>query len=165
MQRDYVHLLMLVLIGEFGAGRCCLLLCFANAFTDSYITTIGVDFRSKTSPVRCFAGALLRRCTATPVRPYAGAPLCRCAATPVTATPVHRYGPCSASLRRGPRSQKHCGESVNILIFACAGALCLHADPLCNRHTQRPDQPQRVDQGRPFAVVAILGSVVWLWMK
>ncbi|CAE7205683.1 RABD2C [Symbiodinium sp. CCMP2592] len=41
-----------VLIGDSGAGKSCLLLRFADdAFTDSYITTIGVDFRFKTIPV------------------------------------------------------------------------------------------------------------------
>jgi len=52
MKRDYDHLFKLVLIGDSGAGKSCLLLRFADdAFTDSYITTIGVDFRFKTIPV------------------------------------------------------------------------------------------------------------------
>lgn len=52
MKRDYDHLFKLVLIGNSGAGKSCLLLRFADdAFTDSYITTIGVDFRFKTIPV------------------------------------------------------------------------------------------------------------------
>eukprot|EP00932_Pfiesteria_piscicida_P020282 SRR837773.709.p1 GENE.SRR837773.709~~SRR837773.709.p1 ORF type:complete len:220 (-),score=47.43 SRR837773.709:81-740(-) len=51
-KRDYDHLFKLVLIGESGAGKSCLLLRFADdQFTDSYITTIGVDFRFKTIPV------------------------------------------------------------------------------------------------------------------
>jgi len=52
MKRDYDHLFKLVLIGESGAGKSCLLLRFADdAFTESYITTIGVDFRFKTIKV------------------------------------------------------------------------------------------------------------------
>jgi len=52
MKRDHDHLFKLVLIGDSGAGKSCLLLRFADdAFTDSYITTIGVDFRFKTIPV------------------------------------------------------------------------------------------------------------------
>ena len=49
MNRDYDHLFKLVLIGDSNAGKSCLLLRFADdSFTDSYITTIGVDFRFKT---------------------------------------------------------------------------------------------------------------------
>mmetsp|Transcript_56128 Transcript_56128/g.119508 ORF Transcript_56128/g.119508 Transcript_56128/m.119508 type:complete len:209 (-) Transcript_56128:48-674(-) len=52
VKRDYDHLFKLVLIGDSGAGKSCLLLRFADdAFTDSYITTIGVDFRFKTIQV------------------------------------------------------------------------------------------------------------------
>lgn len=46
MARDYDHLCKLVLIGDSGVGKSCILLRFADdSFTDSYITTIGVDFR------------------------------------------------------------------------------------------------------------------------
>ncbi|CAM9652431.1 unnamed protein product [Heterosigma akashiwo] len=48
-KRDYDHLFKLVLIGDSGVGKSCLLLRFADdAFTESYISTIGVDFRFKT---------------------------------------------------------------------------------------------------------------------
>ncbi|CEM02033.1 unnamed protein product [Vitrella brassicaformis CCMP3155] len=50
--RDYDYLFKLVLIGDSGVGKSCLLLRFADdAFTDSYITTIGVDFRFRTITV------------------------------------------------------------------------------------------------------------------
>lgn len=49
VKRDYDYLFKLVLIGDSGVGKSCLLLRFADdAFTDSYISTIGVDFRFRT---------------------------------------------------------------------------------------------------------------------
>jgi Ras-related protein Rab-1A len=51
-RRDYDHLFKLVLLGDSGVGKSCLLLRFADdSFTDSYITTIGVDFRFRTLPI------------------------------------------------------------------------------------------------------------------
>lgn len=48
----YDHLFKLVLIGDSGVGKSCLLLRFADdSFTDSYISTIGVDFRFRTVKV------------------------------------------------------------------------------------------------------------------
>ena len=48
-KRDYDHLFKLVLIGDTGVGKSCLLLCFADdTYTESYISTIGVDFRIRT---------------------------------------------------------------------------------------------------------------------
>lgn len=50
--RDYDMLFKLVLIGDTGVGKSCILLRFADdSFTESYITTIGVDFRFRTIPV------------------------------------------------------------------------------------------------------------------
>jgi len=49
MKRDYDYLFKLVLIGDSGVGKSCLLLRFADDnFTDSYISTVGVDFRFRT---------------------------------------------------------------------------------------------------------------------
>jgi len=49
MKKDYDYLFKLVLIGDSGVGKSCLLLRFADdSFTDSYISTIGVDFRFRT---------------------------------------------------------------------------------------------------------------------
>jgi Ras-related protein Rab-1A len=49
MKKDYDFLFKLVLIGDSGVGKSCLLLRFADdSFTDSYISTIGVDFRFRT---------------------------------------------------------------------------------------------------------------------
>lgn len=51
--KDYDFLFKLVLIGDSGVGKSCLLLRFADDnFTDSYISTIGVDFRFRTIHVR-----------------------------------------------------------------------------------------------------------------
>ncbi|KAK9172213.1 Ras family protein [Cryptosporidium meleagridis] len=51
-QKEYDFLFKLVLIGDSGVGKSCLLLRFADdSFTDSYITTIGVDFRFRTIKV------------------------------------------------------------------------------------------------------------------
>eukprot|EP01067_Filipodium_phascolosomae_P006680 Filipodium_phascolosomae@DN497_c0_g1_i1.p1 len=51
-QRDYDYLFKLVLIGDSGVGKSCILLRFADdSFTESYITTIGVDFRFRTITV------------------------------------------------------------------------------------------------------------------
>jgi Ras-related protein Rab-1A len=73
-KRDYDYLFKLVLIGDTGVGKSCLLLRFAvrkpvpdparapaltcrplarlqdDAFTESFITTIGVDFVSASRP-------------------------------------------------------------------------------------------------------------------
>lgn len=46
---DYDYLFKLLLIGDSGVGKSCLLLRFTDdTYTESYISTIGVDFRIKT---------------------------------------------------------------------------------------------------------------------
>jgi len=51
--KDYDFLFKLVLIGDSGVGKSCLLLRFADDnFTDSYISTIGVDFRFRTINIK-----------------------------------------------------------------------------------------------------------------
>ena len=46
---EYDYLFKLLLIGDSGVGKSCLLLRFADdTYTDSYISTIGVDFKIKT---------------------------------------------------------------------------------------------------------------------
>ena len=45
----YDHLVKLLLIGDSGVGKSCLLLRFSDdQFTASFITTIGIDFKVKT---------------------------------------------------------------------------------------------------------------------
>ena len=45
----YDHLVKLLLIGDSGVGKSCLLLRFSDdQFTNSFITTIGIDFKVKT---------------------------------------------------------------------------------------------------------------------
>eukprot|EP00029_Vermamoeba_vermiformis_P009574 TRINITY_DN4817_c0_g1_i1.p1 TRINITY_DN4817_c0_g1~~TRINITY_DN4817_c0_g1_i1.p1 ORF type:complete len:209 (-),score=49.33 TRINITY_DN4817_c0_g1_i1:88-714(-) len=48
-QPEYDYLFKLLLIGDSGVGKSCILLRFADdTYTDSYISTIGVDFKIKT---------------------------------------------------------------------------------------------------------------------
>ena len=48
-QAGYDHLIKLLLIGDSGVGKSCLLLRFSDdSFTTSFITTIGIDFKIKT---------------------------------------------------------------------------------------------------------------------
>eukprot|EP01105_Mastigella_eilhardi_P012335 TRINITY_DN2827_c0_g1_i1.p1 TRINITY_DN2827_c0_g1~~TRINITY_DN2827_c0_g1_i1.p1 ORF type:complete len:211 (-),score=70.18 TRINITY_DN2827_c0_g1_i1:162-794(-) len=46
---NYDHLIKLLLIGDSGVGKSCLLLRFSDdSFTPSFITTIGIDFKIRT---------------------------------------------------------------------------------------------------------------------
>ena len=48
-ENSYFYLLKLILVGRSGVGKSCLLLRYCDdTFTDSYITTIGVDFKIQT---------------------------------------------------------------------------------------------------------------------
>ncbi|OMJ71702.1 hypothetical protein SteCoe_30010 [Stentor coeruleus] len=52
LKADYDYLFKIVLVGDSGVGKSCLLLRFADdTFSENYISTIGVDFRFKTLTV------------------------------------------------------------------------------------------------------------------
>ncbi|KAM3141303.1 Ras- protein Rab-19 [Paramecium bursaria] len=52
MIKEYDYLFKLVIIGNSGVGKSSLLLRFADdQFSESYLTTIGVDFRFRTMPI------------------------------------------------------------------------------------------------------------------
>ena len=49
---NYDYLIKLLLIGDSGVGKSCLLLRFCDdSFTPSFITTVGIDFKIKTVDV------------------------------------------------------------------------------------------------------------------
>ncbi|CAG9323166.1 unnamed protein product [Blepharisma stoltei] len=49
IRREYDYLFKLVIIGDSGVGKSCIIVRFADdTFTESYLTTIGVDFRFRT---------------------------------------------------------------------------------------------------------------------
>jgi Ras-related protein Rab-1A len=50
--QEYDYLFKLLLIGDSGVGKSCILLRFADdTYTDSFISTIGVDFKIRTIEV------------------------------------------------------------------------------------------------------------------
>jgi Ras-related protein Rab-1A len=50
--QEYDYLFKLLLIGDSGVGKSCILLRFADdSYTDSFISTIGVDFKIRTIEV------------------------------------------------------------------------------------------------------------------
>ena len=59
MAKNYDYLFRLLLVGDSGVGKTCILIRFVeNTFTSSYISTIGVDFKIRTLEI----GELLDSC-------------------------------------------------------------------------------------------------------
>jgi len=49
MQKNYDHLFKIVIVGDSGVGKSCVLMRFADdEFTENFLSTIGVDFRFRT---------------------------------------------------------------------------------------------------------------------
>jgi Ras-related protein Rab-8A len=56
---SYDYLIKLLLIGDSGVGKSCLLLRFSDdSFTPSFITTIGIDFKIRTITTVYYRGAM-----------------------------------------------------------------------------------------------------------
>ena len=52
MQENYDHLYKILIIGDSGVGKSCIMSRFADdSYTESYISTIGVDFKIRTIEV------------------------------------------------------------------------------------------------------------------
>lgn len=49
MSKNYDYLFRILLVGDSGVGKTCILIRFVeNTFTPSYISTIGIDFKIRT---------------------------------------------------------------------------------------------------------------------
>lgn len=49
MAKNYDYLFRILLVGDSGVGKTCILIRFVeNTFTSSYINTIGIDFKIRT---------------------------------------------------------------------------------------------------------------------
>ena len=49
MAKNYDYLFRLLLVGDSGVGKTCILIRFVeNTFSESYIATIGIDFKIRT---------------------------------------------------------------------------------------------------------------------
>lgn len=60
MAKNYDYLFRLLLVGDSGVGKTCILIRFVeNTFTSSYISTIGIDFKIRTLEIGKFWNSCL----------------------------------------------------------------------------------------------------------
>ncbi len=58
-KRDYDYISRIIILGDSGVGKSCLLLRYVDeAFTESFISTIGIDFRFKS--VKLDSGKIIK---------------------------------------------------------------------------------------------------------
>lgn len=65
MSKNYDYLFRLLLVGDSGVGKTCILVRFVeNTFTSSYISTIGIDFKIRTVEIGKYKGYISLSCAA-----------------------------------------------------------------------------------------------------
>lgn len=62
MAKNYDYLFRLLLVGDSGVGKTCILIRFVeNTFSESYIATIGIDFKIRTLEIGKYTSEIQAR--------------------------------------------------------------------------------------------------------